>query len=89
MAWEMRVRDVFRLSDGRMVFVGPIASGPPFIRAAACDVLVDGEPITQVEVSEELPGLREPSPGRALGTYADAAVTAETVQERDVRLRER
>jgi hypothetical protein len=89
MAWEMRVRDVFRFSDGRLVFVGPIESGPPAIAAAACDVLVDGESIRQVEVSEELPERREPSVNRSLSTYTDAAVTTETVQEHDVRLRGR
>ena len=85
----MRVRDLYRFSDGRSVFVGPIESGPPSITAATCDVLVDGDLVQQVEVTEELPERREPSPDRVLSTYAAAAVTAETVQERDVRLRER
>jgi len=52
-------------------------------------VLVEGDLVQQVEVAEELPERREPSPDRALSTHAAAAVTAETVQERDVRLRER
>jgi hypothetical protein len=89
MAWEMRVRDVFRFSDGRLVFVGPVESAPPAIATAACDVIVDGEVTGQIEVSQELPERREPSTDLSLGTYGDAGVTAETVQSRDVRLRER
>jgi hypothetical protein len=90
MAWEMRVRDVFQFSEGRSVFVGPIESAPSHITAAACDVIVDGEPTRQVEVSEELPERRKRSAAgdRALSTRTDAGVTAEIVREHDVRLRE-
>jgi hypothetical protein len=89
MPLELRVRDVFRFSDGRSVFVGPIQAGPPVVRAAVCDVVVDGEVTGHVEVSEELPTRREPSTDRSLGTYSDAAVTPERIRKHDVRLPER
>jgi hypothetical protein len=86
----MRVSDVFLLSDGRVVFVGPVESAPRYIGTAACDVIVDGEVTGQIEVSQELPERRVPSLSNdlVLSTYGDAGVTADTAQNRDVRLRE-
>jgi hypothetical protein len=91
MAWEMRVREVFRLSDGRTVFVGPMTSDPPFVTSAVCDLIVEGAPVGDVAVSEDLPERREPSSSgdRALSTHDDLDVTAQTVRDRDVRLRKR
>jgi hypothetical protein len=89
MPWEMDVRDMFQFPDGRTVFVGLISSASPFIEAAACEVIVDGEKVGQVEVNEELPERRGRSllADRALGTQDDPGVRAETVRDHAVRLR--
>jgi hypothetical protein len=89
MSWQMEVRDVFRFGDGRTVFVGAISSASGFIEAAGCDVIVDGEKVGQVEVSEELPERREPSSSadRVLGTDDVIDLSAETAREHAVRLR--
>lgn len=88
-SWEMKVRDVFLLSDGRTVFVGSVTGGPLFINGDACGVFVDGEEVCDAEVMEEMPARRDRPAGdeRVLGTRHAVDLTAETVRAHDVRLR--
>ncbi len=86
--WEMKVRDLFRLSHGRTVFVGVTQAAPPFIFSSRCELVVDGAVIQSFEVSEELPERSAASPDyRAVGTDTDVGITDEAVRDQDVRLR--
>jgi hypothetical protein len=88
MPFEMSVCDIFRFADGRTILVGAAESAPTVIDAR-CDLVIDGVVYQQIEVSEELAERRSAATtDRAVGTYADVAVTVETVRGHDVRLRE-
>jgi hypothetical protein len=87
----MEVRDLFRFADGRTVFVGSTDAPESVLISASCDLLVDGEVVERFDVSEELPERRASSPReeRSVSTDSEVRITAQTVNDCDVRLRQR
>jgi len=54
MAFKQTVSDVFRVANGRTVFVGPIESGPSYVGSQTCELLVDGARRQVLELEGEM-----------------------------------
>jgi hypothetical protein len=53
-AFSMKIVDLFHFSDGRTVFVGPATSEPKFVRACKCELLVDSELRSVIQIEGEM-----------------------------------
>ncbi len=50
----MAVMDVFVFEDGRTVFVGRVTSGPNYIPASECELLLAGAPVGRFRIEGEM-----------------------------------
>jgi hypothetical protein len=82
---SMTISDVFHFADGRTILVGNI-EGSGYVRSVECDLLVDGESVQQVTVTEELPEKRGDVAARALGTSDRLLVPDEVIRTGNCRL---
>jgi hypothetical protein len=52
--FEMTVADVFAFDDGRTVFAGEVISGPNYIPACDCELLVRSTPVATFRIEGEM-----------------------------------
>lgn len=50
----MNVLDVFCFEDGRTVFLGKITSGPNYISACVCELVIAGTPVCSFKIEDEM-----------------------------------
>ena len=68
----MTIRDIFPFEGGRKVFTGEVRSGPAYIRAGACELLIRGEVAARFTIEGEMLPLRKQAGAlRALSTTAN------------------
>lgn len=86
--FTMRVEDVFRLGDGRTVFVGGVDGERTFIGPCVCRLFVDETMIAEYQIEGEmLVERREGSqPWRSLSTTAEVELDRAQVLSGRVRL---
>jgi hypothetical protein len=81
--FEMRVEEIFKLSDGRTVFTGAVPAGEDAILLpGACELLRDGKLVAVINAAPELFGegaARGTSPLRALGTSDPVNISGDEV----------
>jgi hypothetical protein len=65
----MDVVDTFAFKDGRTVIAGLVTTGPPYISACDCELVVAGKPVAEFSIEGEmLPLKRQPNQLRAVST---------------------
>lgn len=86
--FELRICEIFRLSDLRTIIVGVIDDHPDRIGATQCSVVVDGVAKGTITITGEelLENARRNQDKRALSTSERLALDAETIRTADCRL---
>jgi hypothetical protein len=82
MSLLMTIREVFHFDDGRTIFVGNV-EGSGYVASVECDLVVDGEPVQRVTLTEELPEKRGEVADRALSTSDRLIVADEVIRTRN------
>jgi hypothetical protein len=86
--FEMRIVDLFKFSDGRTVFVGPITGSINFVRSCNCQLIVDGTAQGTIQIeSEMIPDGQHPEGHRSLSTREPVPLVRETVLASECLLR--
>lgn len=86
--FEMMIAELFRLSDGRTVFVGHVEGETKFIRPCQCELLMDGVRKALVAVEGEMiPEGRHPAGFRSVATRDAIALDTQQVATSDCRLK--
>jgi hypothetical protein len=87
-AFEMKIVEMFRFSDGRTVFVGPIETDAQFLGACRCELVVDGVSRSVVSIEGEMMPDRQHEEGyRSLSTTDAVALERHTIEKSECRLR--
>lgn len=78
MKFEMKVMNVFRLSNGRTVLAGLIDGHPELIRSCTCELQLDGGVHQRFECEgEQIVKKHSENDLRAVATVADVSLTSE------------
>jgi hypothetical protein len=81
MRFEMRIMNVFRLSNGRTVFGGLVSGHPELVRACKCELQFEGECRQKLECEGEQIALKHSQNDlRAIGTVEHVSLTPDEAQ---------
>lgn len=81
--FQMRVADVFHLSDGRTVFVGEILGSASRIGKTKCQLLVDDVVRDYIEIEGEILFTTNKTNHRAVSVDKAVSITSDDVKEHE------
>ncbi|MEA1950932.1 MAG: hypothetical protein U9N87_06075 [Planctomycetota bacterium] len=87
--FEMKIVEMFRFSDGRTVFVGPIETNASFLGACRCELVVDGVSTSIINIEGEMmPDHQHEKGYRSLSSLDAVDLESDAIQKSDCRLRQ-
>ena len=79
--YTMRIQDIFKFKDGRVVFVGEVDGDPRYIHPGPCEIRVDGVPCGRIRVEGEM--LASHGPGHPGGLMRSVSTLSTRIVDRE------